>query len=66
MMSLLALRAEHLAHFSTSVRMMTALRNEKESVCGFQLFNTLFFVDHGFTVLSPVAFIFTKYTKWIY
>jgi len=59
-MSLLALRAEHLPSFATSVRIMTAVETEKISVGGLQVFNTFFYVDHSFTVLSPVSNTFTK------
>ena len=65
-MSLLAFRAEHLAPFGTSVHMMTAVMTDKASVGGLQLFNTFFYVDHSFTVLSSVTITFTKYTEWIY
>ena len=57
MMSLLALRAEHLAPFATSMRMMTAVKTEKASVGGLQPFDTLFYVDHSLTVLSPMTVI---------
>ena len=66
MMSFLALRAEHLAPFATSVCIMTAVKTEKASVGGLQLFNTLFYVHHSFTALSPMTIIFTKYTEWFY
>jgi len=66
MVSILAPRAEQLPPFATSVRMMTLLETEKASVGGLQHFNTCFYVDHSFAVLSSVAIIFTKYTEWIY
>ena len=66
MMSLLAFRAEHLAPFATSVCKMTAVKIEKGSVGGLQLFNTLFYVYYSFTVLSQMPIIFTKYTEWFY
>jgi len=59
MMSILALRAEHLAPFVTSVRMMAAVETEKASVGGLQLFNAFFYVDHSFS-LEPSDYYFHK------
>jgi hypothetical protein len=56
MMSLPALRAEHLAPFATRV-LMTAVKTEKASVGDLQLLNTLSYVAHRFTILSPMTFV---------
>ena len=66
MMSLLALREEHLALFAASARMITAVKTKKASVGGLQPFNTLFYIGHICTVLSPMTIILTKYTEWFY
>jgi hypothetical protein len=62
----LALRAEYLAPFATSMRMMTSVETEKALVGGLQLLNSLLYVNYSFTVLRPMALIFTKYTEWFY
>jgi hypothetical protein len=63
MMARLTLRAEHLAHIATSVRMMTTVKTQKAPVGGLHPFNTPVYGDHSFTLLSPTTITFTKYTE---